>query len=304
MNRRNFLFQLSIGPAAAWLGWSRQTTLGFSKWQQLAGERSLAILEDDDETLCRTKFELSVSLALQKKPINEVIVAMGKSFLGTDYVAHALEVPGEERLVVNMRGLDCVSFYENALVLARCIKLNRTTFDDYRKQLQLIRYRGGVIDGYLSRLHYTTDYIYDNEKKGVWKDVTGEIGGVPYRNTVSFMSTHPENYRQLKENPSLVEKMKKLEEEISNRKKFYIPKNQVEALQSKILTGDILGITTDMEGLDTSHTGIAIRENGVLRFMHAPLAGARVQISERTLPEYLERNKRQTGIIVARPLEP
>lgn len=284
MNRRDFLLSLSSSIPAV-------TAFRSFPW-------------DDDETLCRQKFELAVSLSLKNKPINEVIVAMGKSFLGTEYVAHALEVPGPERLVVNMRGLDCVSFYENALVFARCIKLNRTTFDDYKRQLQLIRYRGGVIDGYLSRLHYTTDYIYDNERKGIWNDVTREIGGVPYENKVYFMSTHPESYRQLKEDPSLVEKIKKMEEEISGRKKYYIPKDKVEALQSKILTGDILGITTDMEGLDTSHTGIAIRENGVLRFMHAPLAGAKVMISERTLPEYLANNKRQTGIIVARALEP
>ena len=284
MNRRDFILRLSTTVPAI-------TAFRGFPW-------------GDDETLCKKKFDLAVSLSLGKKPIREVIVAMGRTFLGTDYEAHALEVPGEERLVVNMSGLDCVSFYENALVLARCIKLNRTTFDDFKQQLQLIRYRGGVIDGYLSRLHYTTDYIFDNVKKGVWRDVTSEIGGVPYENTVSFMSTHPENYRQLKEDPSLVAGIKKMEEEVSQRKKFYIPKNNVEAMKVKILSGDILGITTDIEGLDTSHTGIAVREDGELRLMHAPIAGSRVQITEKTLVDYLAGNKRQTGIIVARALEP
>ena len=284
MNRRDFLLQLSVTVPAV-------TALSTFPW-------------DGDEALCKKKFAVAVSLSLREKPINDVIVVMGKTFLGTDYLAHALEVPGEERLVVNMSGLDCVSFYENALVLARCIKMNSTTFDNYKRQLQLIRYRGGVINGYLSRLHYTTDYIVDNERKGVWKDVTGEIGGVPYVKTINFMSTHPESYRQLKENPPLVEGIKELEEEISARKKFYIPKDRVRDLQGKIRSGDILGITTDIDGLDTSHTGIAVRENDELRLMHAPIAGSQVRITEKILPDYLASNKRQTGIIVARALEP
>jgi hypothetical protein len=284
MNRRDFLLQLSgtIPAVSAFRGFS---------W-------------DDDEALCKKKFNFAVSLSLRGKPINEVIVAMGKTFLGTDYLAHALEVPGEERLVVNMTGLDCVSFYENALVLARCVKMDRTTFEDYKQQLQLIRYRGGLIDGYLSRLHYTTDYFFDNVKKGVWKDMTGEIGGEPYVKTINFMSTHTESYRQLRENPSLVERIKKMETEVSARKKFYIPKDRVRDIQDKIHSGDILGVTTDIDGLDTSHTGIAVRENDELRLMHAPIAGSKVQITEKTLADYLAGNKRQTGIIVARALEP
>ena len=259
---------------------------------------------DDDESLCSKKFERAVSLGLRKQPIGDVVVAMGETFLGTDYLAHALEVPGEERLVVNMSGLDCVSFYENALVLARCIKLNILTFADYKKQLQYIRYRGGVLDGYLSRLHYTTDYVFDNVKKKVWKDVTEEIGGVPFAPAVNFMSTHPDSYRQLREHPELVEGMRKIESEIAARKKFHVPKDKVEGIQGKIHDGDILGITTDIEGLDTSHTGVAVRQHGSLFMMHAPITGKKVQITERTLSEYLAGNKRQTGIIVARPLEP
>lgn len=259
---------------------------------------------DEDEMLCSRKFELAVSMSLAKRPINEVIAEMGKSFLGTEYVAHALEVPGEEHLVVNMHGLDCVSFYENALVLARCIKMNKLTFDDYKKQLQFIRYRGGVIDGYTSRLHYTSDYFYDDEQRGVWKNVTKDLGGIPYVKTIDFMSTHPDSYRQLREDPKLVEVIRKQEEEITKRQKFYVPKEKVESIQEGIKSGDILGITTSIEGLDTSHTGIAIRQDKILHFMHAPDVGLKVQITDVPLWEYLARNKKQTGIMVMRALEP
>ena len=261
-------------------------------------------LQDDDALLCLKKFDLAVSLGLREKPIRDVVVEIGKTFLGTEYVANALEVPGGERLVVNMRGLDCVSFYENALVLARCIKKGKLTFDDYKAELQFIRYRGGIINGYPSRLHYTSDYIHDNEKKGVWKDMTRELGGVPFVKTINFMSTHPESYRQLKENPDYTKAVMEQEREITARAKYYIPKEHVEKIAEKIMPGDILGMTTSIEGIDTSHTGIAVREEGMLRLMHAPLAGKKVLISDVTLAEYLARNKKQTGMMVARPLEP
>lgn len=259
---------------------------------------------DDDPEICRKKFEVAVSLSLKNRSINEVIAEMGRTFLGTDYAAHALEVPGEERLVVNMQGLDCVSFYENSLVLARCIKMSRMTFEDYKQQLQFIRYRGGVINGYTSRLHYTSDYFYDDEQRGVWKNMTKELGGIPYVKTINFMSTHPDSYRQLKEDPALIAVIKQQEEEITKRAKFYIPKETLESVQEGIKSGDILGITTNIEGLDTSHTGIALRVDGVLHFMHAPDIGKKVQITEGTLVEYLARNKKQTGIMIMRAQEP
>ena len=267
--------------------------------------KTLALDPDEtDSEICARKFELAVSLALRGRPISEAIARMGLSFLGTEYLAHALEVPGPERLVVNMRGLDCVSFYENAFVLARCVKKDAMTFDDYQKELTLVRYRGGVINGYPSRLHYTSDYFYDGQKKGLWENVTKEFGGVPYVKTINFMSTHPESYRQLKEDPDLVKVIREQEEEISAREHHFLPKEKVEAAEKHFRSGDILGITTDIGGLDTSHTGIALWHNERLHLLHAPLAGKKVEISEFPLAAYLERNKRQTGLIIVRANEP
>ena len=128
----------------------------------LARLDSLAqVLPDDqqpgDEETCKRKFALAMEHSLQQKPIGEVMIAVGTSFLGTPYVAYAIEVPGDERLVINMQGLDCVSLTENSLALSRCIKSGKTTFDDYKRQMKRIRYRNGVIDRYPSRLHYFSD---------------------------------------------------------------------------------------------------------------------------------------------------
>jgi hypothetical protein len=288
MQRREFLKSTPLLAAIPWI------------WKNAA---SPAWLSDDDATLCAKKFEFAVSARLREKPINEVIIEMGKSFLGTEYVAHTLEQPGEESLVINLRGLDCVSFCENSLVFARCIKKGKTTFDQYKAELQFIRYRGGVMDRYPSRLHYFSDYIFDNEKKGVWKNVSTALGGVPFRKSINFMSTHPDSYPQLKQHPEFIPMIQRQEEAISKRTLTHIPKDQVARVAEKIQSGDIIGITSDIPGMDIAHTGIAIRQNNELHFMHAPIAGSKVMITTKTLADYLAGNKKQLGIMVARPLE-
>lgn len=265
---------------------------------------SIWFYDDDDATLCTKKFEFAVSARLREKPIHAVIIEMGKTFLDTEYVAHTLEQPGEEKLVINLRGLDCVSFCENSLVFARCIKKGKTTFDQYKAELQFIRYRGGVIDRYPSRLHYFSDYIFDNEKKGVWKNITKSIGGVPFRKSINFMSTHPESYPQLQQHPEFIDIIQKQEAAISKRDLFHIPKENVAAVADNIQSGDVIAITSDIPGMDIAHTGIAIKQDGNLNFMHAPIAGSKVMITTKTLAEYLAGNKKQLGIMVARSLEP
>ena len=259
---------------------------------------------DPNELICKNKFNLAVEMKLHDKPINEIVIAVAKSFIGTDYAANTLEAPGKEQLVVNLQTLDCVTFYENSLVLARCIKKNKLTFDDYKKELQFVRYRSGVIDGYSSRLHYTSDYFFDNEKKSVLNNVSKKLGGVPFKKKINFMSTHQDLYLQLKNSPENVKEIRKIEDAMNARTMYHIPKADVQRIASQIQDGDILGITSTIDGLDCNHTGIAIWRNGKLHFLHAPISGSKVQITELPLWEYLAKIKKDAGIMVERPVEP
>ena len=187
------------------------------------------IFSEEDVEICNVKFQLAVEKNLAEKSIGDVIVEVGKSFIGTDYLSHGLEKDGDEQLVINLTGLDCTTFLENSLVFARCIKKGKTSFEDYQKELQFIRYRNGVIDEYPSRLHYFSDWIYDNVKKGIVDDVTEEIGGEKIKFNLNFMSTHPESYKQLNENPDLIPTIKKQEKEISCREYYFIPKENLKS---------------------------------------------------------------------------
>jgi hypothetical protein len=263
------------------------------------------IYTDEDVQICNSKFQLAVDENLKSKPINEVIVEIGESFIGTDYETHTLEKDGEEKLVINFTGLDCFTFLENALVFSRCIKQGKTSFDDYINELTLIRYRDGKINQYASRLHYFTDWIYDNQKKGIVKDVTKQLGGQKLDLHLSFMSDHPEYYKQLKENHYFVKTIKDQEEEINRREYYFIPKEKIAGMESKIENGDLLAFTSVVEGLDVNHVGVAVRlDDGRIHVLHAPNVGYKVQITDKPLAEYVMGIKKDSGIIVARVLLP
>ncbi|MFW5822942.1 MAG: N-acetylmuramoyl-L-alanine amidase-like domain-containing protein, partial [Tangfeifania sp.] len=207
-----------------------------------------------------------------------------------------------EQLVVNLREMDCTTFAENCLAIAKTIQSGTHTFEQFTQELKDIRYRNGNIDGYPSRLHYFSDWIFDNQQKRLIKDVSKEITATPYDKDIDFMSTHPGSYKQLKDSTSLVEKIAEQEKDINSRQYFYIPETIITEVENQLMDGDIVGITTSVEGLDISHVGILVRKAGRIHLMHASSLAEEVVISEETLEGYLLNSKPATGIMVARPL--
>lgn len=256
-----------------------------------------------DETIILKALERGKEEELYRRPMGDLVAETARTFLGRPYQANTLEERGEEQLVVNLHEFDCVTLCESSLALARAIKLRAGGTAGYTRQLQLIRYRSGLISGYPSRLHYFSDWIADNEKKKVLEDVTKELGGERDRRPLNFMSRHREAYPRLASEGDFAA-IAAAEKNLSGVPRYVLPKGRVHGVLEKIQNGDIIAVTTSMEGLDVSHTGIAVREGGTTRLLHAPNVGHQVQISGGSLAEYLDAHEKQTGIMVARPLEP
>jgi hypothetical protein len=237
---------------------------------------------------------------LAKLPVGELVVAMGRTLLGLPYKANTLEQPGEEHLVVNLREFDCVTFCENALALARTVGLGMTTVADFKRQLQMIRYRGGTIDGYQSRLHYFSDWVADNHAKGVVRDITRSLGGQRDTRTIAFMSEHRSAYPRLTDEAAFA-KIKEAEGRLNAAPRYILPKTLIHRQPGSFRSGDIVGITTSIAGLDCTHTGILVEDGGAVKMMHASLDGKRVMMTDGTLDEYLDLHPKNTGVIVARP---
>lgn len=235
------------------------------------------------------------------QPMDVVMEKTAEFFLETPYVAHTLEMTARETFVINLREMDCVTFVENVLALSLTAKSDELSFDKFMDELRKMRYRNGNIDDYASRLHYTSDWIYENEKRGVVKNISACLGGVKETKRINFMSTHRDAYRQLKNDDAMWRKIKAVEDGINKRGGFYyLPKQEIEKAAPLIPHMSMIAFTTSIEGLDTSHVAFAYRLGDKLTFIHASSIEGKVVIDEKTLADYCDSQESCTGIMVVK----
>lgn len=261
---------------------------------------SKVIVTPEDKLLIQNKIERFLSD--RDLPIGDLAVKIGRDFLGTPYVAKTLDMNSEESLVVNLRELDCTTFVESCLALARTVKSSKPSYKQYLTELENIRYRNGKLMGYTSRLHYFSEWISNKESMRLIDDMTFQLGGVRMPINLNLMTTKTDAYPQLKSKPELIEKMKIIEEDISSRIFFYIPTKKFEDIESEIQNGDIAAMTSPLEGIDILHVGFLFRENGKVLFLHASSSMKKVVISDESFRDYLKGSKRSSGVMIARPI--
>jgi Protein of unknown function (DUF1460) len=243
-------------------------------------------------------------------PIGERTAVVGQALLGTRYKHFTLEIDNRiESPSANFQGMDCWTFFEIALSFARMLNEPESNWTPERllHYIELDRYRGGECTGeYLSRLHYLEDWLYDNNRRGLVEDLTRDLGGRSVPHSAREMTAGWRHYRYLAANRSLLGPLARMEANVSSRPLYEIPKDRVAGIESKLRSGDIIGIISrDRRGLrSTAHVGLALRTNdGVLHFMHAssPSNYGRVVV-DAELSKYLYRYRSDSGILVGRPL--
>lgn len=243
---------------------------------------------------------LNASSERSYKTNSEWLLFFAKSFIGTPYKGGTLDACENETLIVRTDSLDCTTYVETVLALYLSSFKDNPGYDDFSESLRYIRYRGGVIDGYASRLHYFSDWASDNEKKGILREVTQE-GEYDVRIcSLNYMTTHSNLYRQLKDNDSLVSEISKVEKSWIDYKMPYIPKNVLNSSKddSPVEDGDIIALTTNISGLDVLHLGFALWIDGRLHLLHASSLHGKVIIDTSTIFNYLKNRNKHTGIRV------
>ncbi|MDO9559757.1 MAG: DUF1460 domain-containing protein [Syntrophales bacterium] len=232
----------------------------------------------------------------------ERILVLGRHFLGAPYAARTLEKDGPEALVINLRQFDCFTFVEHCIALTCLFSSRRVSFARYREALTFIRYRRGRLDGYASRLHYFSDWLFDNQRKGIVKNIGSILGGQPLPKKIHFMTGHPDQYPALKDR-AVYRQMRAVERRVQQRVRHYIPKAALKKMEGRIADGDLIAVTTRIEGLDVTHAGIAVHVGQRLHLLHASSHAGRVLVSTETLDRYLAGNKTCSGVMVARMVE-
>lgn len=233
------------------------------------------------------------------------MIYYGKKFLDVPYAAHTLEVGDEEKLVVNLSQMDCTTFVEYVAALSMCDMKGQGSFRDFCDNLTRIRYRNGVIDGYASRLHYFTWWGEDNEKMNIVEEIVSDEAPFTAVQTVQidYMSSHPSLYKRLRNDTGLIPLIKEYERATNGKQYRYIPKSRLGGTREQlasVCSGDIVSIITSKKGLDTSHVGIVVWQDGRLHLMHASSLKKKVVLDSETFYNYSKKQASQLGIRVYR----
>lgn len=244
--------------------------------------------------------------AHQRKPEMTRMEYFGRQFLGVPYVAHTLETdPEKEQLAVNLQELDCTTFVETCAALSLCDQRDERSFEAYCKALTELRYKDGVRNGYASRLHYFMTWVKNNIEMGFLEDTSHD--GYPFtavkKLDLHYMSKHPELYKQLAEHPEWIKEVAEQENSVKGWEVNYVPKDLLNGSPQKlsdIKNGDIIGILTTKDGLDTTHLGIAVWKDGKLHLMNASSVYHKVVIDNNTFYNYMAKRKQNLGIALVR----
>lgn len=264
--------------------------------------QSVQYLKEDSLTVVRL---LEEAQGEKLQTIADCQLFFARKLLGIPYVASTLEINKKEKLVVNLRQLDCTTFVENVVSLTLCHRKRKKTFADFCQQLQMLRYRNGKNTGYQSRLHYFTEWIEDNSRLGLCNEI--QTPAPPFTGLqtidVDYMTTHSERYPMLKGDQTMVAAVAQTEKALSSKKYKYIPRKQIrntKIVRKTVKDGDIIAIITNKKGLDTQHIGIAVWHSDGLHLLNASSIHKKAVEEPMLLTRYLLKHPTMPGIRVVR----
>ena len=268
------------------------------------GEDGTAASGEAPETPETIRLWLEEGLAYwrQSGDVPSLITYYADRQLGITYVGGLLDEPDTEQLVVTLAGSDCVIYVEMSLAMAMTTLQASTSYDAFRENLKLIRYRDGEIDGYQSRLHYFSDWLLTNQEKDL-VDLQFQDEGLPAIEPPDFMSRNRENYRHLAGDDEIYQEIRAMEQRLAGHRLAYIPQERIPEFEDRFRTGDILGFVTTLEGLDITHTGLVKMDGDRAGFYHASMTGS-VIVDPATIHEYTNNRRNINGIVVARLTSP
>ena len=259
-----------------------------------------------------SKFQAIVAKAERENwrnlPLGERTIRVARELVGTPYMNYTLEVDDRtESPVANLKCMDCWTYYENALAIARMLRYQPAPYkpQDMLHMVEIERYRNGVCTGsYLSRMHHLEEVFYDNQRRGYATNITSRIpGAVKLQREIHEMTVQWKDYRYLRSNPSLIEPMGKIEAQVSNLPVYHVPKSKVRSAEKYLQNGDICAITTNERDGYTSHVGMIVRMQDRAYFTHATSDHdkGRMVIIDRPISDYVNGASKHAGIIICRP---
>jgi hypothetical protein len=239
-----------------------------------------------------------------------LMVEIGRSWVGVPRSAGVKQPT--ERLDVDLRRFDELGFVEHVYALAVVAKLGAASAasidraqveSQYERVLQTVRYRNGVMDGYGSRLLYVSEWVSDNDRKGLVEDLTRELGGVVEREPLDARSLRLAEDPTVTD-PDVVEDVRRVEARLSGQARYVLREPALSSALGEIRDGDVIAVTSAVQGLDVSHVGVAVHVDGTVRLLHRSPGVGGVGISETPIDQRITASPDEDGLILARPVAP
>jgi hypothetical protein len=218
------------------------------------------------------------------------LVEIGKRFIGKPYRANMLSNGNPEVLVTSLEAFDCVTLLENSLA----IKYANGVKSFYPKVLMHVRYAGDSLH-YEKRYHYFTDAM---QSLGYPLIIDSEHV-TQIRKDFSFLSTYLRKQSVISVDLGLLENR---ERALAKKAFQYTAVVDLPTLIPLIQSGDLVAFVTSNPHLDFLHTGMLVRQNNVIRLLHASQDKKQVVLSDESLQAYLKSHPKFIGICVFRPI--
>ncbi len=301
LSKQNILKELPVGP-------SQPPTrplidIHLNKGSQEKGINKLPANNIQEDPKFKPVMEYGIKQNLAQLSMAEIMQAIADYFIGTPYKAGLLDQSNQESLVITLDGFDCVLFVETVLAMARGIAMEDYSYLTFINHIRNQRYWKGEMNGYCSRLHYFSEWIADNQRRGNVRDIGVELGGKRVNKSLFFMSKNRWKYPQIARNDANYQCIVSMEDSISKLKMNYIPYYKIRSIYAQLKPGDIIAVATEINGLDVTHTGLVYRNSdGNIGLIHASPAG-RVTVAY-DLERYIWNVESAIGILVARPVDP
>lgn len=251
-----------------------------------------------DKTDCILFVEMCTCLALTFKGVDLAVAGRDGTVQGVAPSRHGTVKDGTVQGVASSRhGTVQDGTLRDGTVTDKALRA-APSYELFRRNVQAMRYRRGIVDGYASRIHYTSEWILQAERMGIMEEFSGELG-VEYGQAFGFMSAHPDSYAQMRDNAAR-EAIAAVEKELETHVPFhFVPQERLRdaSVAAQIHDGDIIFLMSRAKGLDIAHVAIARRVDGELHFIHASSKAGKVILEPRTLADYAA-----NGIRVARLL--
>lgn len=241
------------------------------------GERELLILGGWTEK----QLNQLISESSKIQDASERIEFISEQFLGVKYKEGTLigDANTNEVFIINLEGMDCFTYidYVEAMRLSN-------SFSEFKDNLRQIRYRSGSVS-FRDRNHFFSDWaVYNGEHI---HDVTEEIGGRETKSVEKNLNKKEDGSYFL---PGLPPKERQIK---------YISSRAIdEAIIGQLRSGDYIGVYSDMQGLDVSHTGIVIKNRDKAYLRHASSRKENGKVMEEDLWSYISD---KPGLVVLRP---